>query len=738
MHSPFPTLKTTLANLPCLLFAAATIAATEPFIPVKIDQGPVLDGILDEAFWNAEARLPIVQHRPVTGAEPTEKTEIMLVYDEQYLYLGGRLHDSEPGSIQSPSRKRDELGLNNDFFGIIIDSFNDKENALAFFTTPAALRLDFTVFNDAVGEFPINESWNTFWDVAVKRNEQGWFVEMRIPVASLRFQEEGGVAKMGVIAWRWIARKNESAAFPAVPFNWGFWSMFKPSQAQVLEFRGLKQKAPVYLAPYALAGLEFDNELNEGETAYEWHTNRKLEAGLDLKYNLTSNLTMDLTVNTDFAQVEIDDQQVNLDRFSLFFPEKRLFFQERSSVFDVGAGNNRLFYSRRIGLNQDGEQVRILGGARLIGRVGNYDLGFINMQTAAQGAANSENMGVLRLRRRVFNPYSYLGAMMTNRTDFKGNFNTVAGLDGIFRIKTNDFLKVRYAQSFENGLGNRPFDLGQTRFNINWENVSVQGLSYNFAIGYHGLDYNPGLGFETRTDMVESWYDLKYGWNAPEEAKLLRHQATFENNYYFNLLHNGRESTRNSLRWEFEYKNGWLFGVNTFYRTERVFESFEIGDIVIENGDYQGLDGDLWVSTPGSALLYTEAFFSGGRFFGGNRLTFGLNPNWIVASGLELSGAYEFNYLDFGSKGHETVQVARLRALWMLNTRLSIAAFVQYNSAAHIWAGNFRLRYNPREGNDLYLVFNENLNADRQREIPFLPSSRGHTVVVKYTHTFVL
>jgi hypothetical protein len=338
----------------------------------------------------------------------------------------------------------------------------------------------------------------------------------------------------------------------------------------------------------------------------------------------------------------------------------------------------------------------------------------------------------------VFNPYSYLGGMLTNRTDFRGQFNTAAGIDGIFRIKTNDFLKVRYAQSFENGLENRPFDLDQTRFNINWENVRVQGLSYNFAIGYHGLDYNPGLGFETRTNMVESWYDVKYGWNAREEARLLRHLATFENNYYYNILHEQRESTRNSLRWEFEYKSGWAFGVNTFYRTEQVFEAFEIGEISIPEDDYRGVDADLWVVSPGSALLMSEAYVSGGRFFGGSRYTCGLGPAWSVVPGFLLSGFYEFNRLDLGNRGRETIQVARLRALWMIDTKLSVAAFVQYNSAAHIWAGNFRLRYNPREGNDLYIVFNENLNTDRERELPFLPTSRGHTVVLKYTHTFVL
>ena len=718
---------------------SAISAGFEGFTPLRIEGSVKLDGVLDEPFWNADACLPLIQHRPAFGAAPSEKTEIMLVYNDQFLYVGGRLWDSEPDKIQSPSKRRDELGLNNDWLGIIIDSFHDKENALAFFTSPAGLRLDMSVFNDAVGEFPINESWNTFWEVAVSQNAEGWFVEMRIPFTSLRFQGEDGVVRMGVISWRWVARKNELISFPAIPFNWGFWSAFKPSQAQELEFRGVEARSPVYLAPYALVGAEWQNELNEDETAYTWNFDHKLEAGLDLKYNLTSNLTMDLTVNTDFAQVEVDDQQVNLDRFSLFFPEKRLFFQERSSVFDIGmGGESRLFYSRRIGLNDDGDPVRIYGGARLIGRVGNFDLGFIDMQTAAAYGMNSENMGVLRLRRRVINPYSYIGGIVTNRTDFQGNFNTVAGLDGIFRIGTNDFLKVRYAQSFENDTPNRFLDPALSRFQVNWENVRVQGLSYNFSLGYHGVDYNPGLGFEVREDFVESWYDLKYGWNMKEDARLLRRQVNFLNNYYYNLLHKKRESTRNSLFWEFEYKSGYAFGGGPILRQERVFESFEIGDIEIPANDYRYLEGEIWGATPNSGLWYLEGFLSGGQFFGGYRYTAGTSPSWNISSSLTLSGFYQFNYLDMGKSGTETVQIARIRTLWMLSTKLSVAAFIQYNSSADIWAGNFRLRYNPKEGNDLYIVFNENLNADRGREIPMLPGSQGHTVVVKYTYTFIL
>ncbi|MFB0518306.1 MAG: DUF5916 domain-containing protein, partial [Acidobacteriota bacterium] len=317
-------------------------------------KGPVtLDGLSNEPAWEGIEPLPVVMHRPNFGNEPSERTEILVAYDDDFLYVAGRLFDSEPTKIQSNSKERDSGDPSSEWFGIIIDSFNDNENALEFLTTPAGLRCDVAVFNDAQGENPVNISWNTFWDVETVRNDEGWFAEFRIPFSSLRFQDINGRVVMSIISWRYIARKAEWVIFPAIPPNWGFYSILKPSQAQEVVFEGLYRRKPLYIAPYLLGGFGQSFELNEGETGYQRVENLAHEVGLDVKYGLTSNLTLDVTLNTDFAQVEADDQQINLTRFSLFFPEKRLFFQERSSNFDFNFETgepNRLFYSRRIGI----------------------------------------------------------------------------------------------------------------------------------------------------------------------------------------------------------------------------------------------------------------------------------------------------------------------------------------------------------------------------------------------------
>jgi len=445
-------------------------------------EGPItLDGLIDEPGWEKITPFPLIQHAPNFGEEPSERTVVLVAYDDEYLYLAGSLYDSEPSKILSATKQRDTVGAATDFFGMVIDCFCDKENGLAFFTTPTGLRWDATIANDGVterdNEMPFGLSWDTFWDVATSRNDEGWFAEFRIPFSSLRFQDEEGRVVMGIIIWRWIARKNEIYVFPAISPDSGAWSIVKPSLSQEVVMDGVYPKKPLYITPYVLGGHGLAYELNDDETAYKKIDDPVFEAGLDIKYGITSNFTADITVNTDFAQVEADDVQVNLTRFSLFFPEKRRFFLERASTFEFRFGGpNRLFYSRRIGINEDtDDMVRIYGGARLVGRVGGWDLGFLNMQTAEVEGLPSENFGVLRIRRRVFNPFSYVGGMITSRIGMDGSYNVAYGLDGIIRIFGDDYLTVNWAQTFEKDAANKFLSLDPAKFRFSWERRTLKG-----------------------------------------------------------------------------------------------------------------------------------------------------------------------------------------------------------------------------------------------------------------------
>jgi hypothetical protein len=711
---------------------------TDRYIISRLN-GPVkLDGLSEEPAWEGIEPLSVVMHSPNFLDEPTERTEILVAYDDDFLYVAGRLYDSEPSKIQCTSKKRDDLKPNNDWFGIVIDTFNDKENALVFFTTPSGLRLDMSVFNDAQGELPINTDWNTYWDVKAERNKKGWFVEMRIPLSSLQFQDKDGSCIMGLISWRWIARKNESVVFPAIPPNWGGFSLFKPSQAQEVVFQGIHKKRPLYVAPYVLGGFGHSYELNDAETAYDRTDDPAHEAGLDIKYGLANNLTLDVTVNTDFAQVEADDEQVNLTRFSLFFPEKRLFFQERSSTFDFNLGGpNSLFYSRRIGI-YEGQSVRIYGGARLVGRVGPWDLGFLNMQTAAVEDLPSENFGVLRVRRQVLNPYSYLGGIITSRIGVDNTYNIAYGLDGIFRLFGNDYLSFKWAQTFENGQENNLDSLNQARIGVNWERRYLKGLGYDFSFSRVGSTFNPGMGFQMRENYTRFGDRLLYGWSPGEKSSLLRHHVFLDG---FLLLENtsgSMESAQIGPGWEFETKSG-AFGNFAFKMYwEDVPEEFELSDDAeVPVGKYSFYGLNATYITPMTRLFFTQNTLEVGAFYDGWRLSLSVSPWWSISSSLELSGMYQFNRVVFPDRDQQfTAHIARLRLLAMLSIKFSATAFIQYNSASNTVITNIRIRYNPREGNDFYFVYNEGINTNRYGQIPIPPSTSNRAVMIKYSYTF--
>jgi hypothetical protein len=723
-----------------LIYQIPFVHAQDRYIMSRIQGSIKLDGLSDEDAWKGIEPFPMKVHIPNFGHPPSERTEILFGYDDKYLYAAGRLYVSDPSLIQSSSKKRDFMGGNSDWFGFIMDTFNDKENAVAFFTTPAGLRLDLTVFNDAQGRMPINKSWNTFWDVKTVRTDNGWFTEMRVPFSSIRFQETDGKIVMGLIVWRWIARKNEILTFPEIERKFGSWSIWKPSQAKEVVFQGIRSRKPLYVAPYLMTGFRRYFDLNDEETAYERIYNPAHELGLDVKYGLTSNLTIDVTVNTDFAQVEADNQQINLTRFSLFFPEKRLFFQERSSNFEFNLGGySRMFYSRRIGI-YEGKPVRIYGGARVVGRLGQWDVGFLNMQTAPVEDLSSENFGLIRIRRRVINPYTYVGGIVTSRLGTDGTYNVAYGVDGIFRLFEDDYLNVHWVQTFEDSLENDPVSFNPSRMSVNWVRRNVKGLGYNVSLSRSGRDFKPGLGFETREDYTRIGTKLLYGWLPGEESSLLNHNIYINGSVFLRNIDRGTESAKVGPGWEFSTKSMWggEISVNLYY--EDVPDTFSIDDRTeVPEGRYifSGIKGSFM--SPMGYLINAMVTLDAGSFYDGWRFSIGVMPTWSISSSLELSGFYEYNRVSFSSRNNELyAHIARVRALWMLNTSFSISAFVQYNGIVDEVIANVRLRYNPREGNDLYIVYDEGLNTERFREEPFLPRTSSRALILKYTYTFNL
>lgn len=382
--------------------------------------------------------------------------------------------------------------------------------------------------------------------------------------------------------------------------------------------------------------------------------------------------------------------------------------------------------------------VRIYGGARLVGRVGGWDLGLLSTQTAPVEDIPSENFSVFRIRRQVFNPYSYVGSIITTRLGIGGTYNIAYGLDGIFRLFGDDYLTLNWAQTFENGQENKPGSLNPARIRVSWERRTIKGFAFNLSYSRSGADFNPGIGFELRDDYTRFGNRVLYGWIPGEHSPLLNHQVFVDGSVFLRNTDNQVESAEIGPGWEFSFKSGYYARISAKLFYEDLPESFELSDeaeVPVNQYTFYGLNTIF--STPWGNLFHLQTILDAGSFYDGWRVSTTVIPRWNVSSSLELDGMYQFNRIKFPQRGQQYIaHIARLRVLAMLNIKFSASAFIQYNSADDVFIANIRLRYNPHEGNDLYLVYNEVLNTNRNREVPVLPFTSNRAVMLKYTYTF--
>jgi hypothetical protein len=713
---------------------------SESLLITKISGGIIFDGIPDEAAWQSIEALPMVMYTPVSGGAPTEKSVVKIAYDDEYFYVSAQLYYQNISDMRAVGKKRDYLTFSSDWFGLIMDTFNDKENALLFGVNPNGARNDGTIQNDLLVTSDANFSYNTFWDAATVINENGWTTEIRIPFSSLRFQTDQGKTRMGIIIMRSNAANRETVTWPVVSPNFVF-PFWKPSLCTLIEFEGLEPKKPVYISPYVTAGIGQINKLNEPETGYEMTSTFKRDVGLDVKYSLTNNLTADITINTDFAQVEADNQVINLTRYSLYFPEKRNFFLEKADVFDFSLlENNNLFYSRRIGLHR-GNPVRIYGGVRLTGRVGQWDVGILNMQTEKFEENPSENFGVVRVKRKVINPYSYLGGIVTSRLGTDGSYNVAYGLDGLFRVTGDDYLTIKWAQTFENVALNKVFDASPSRSVIRWQRRKETGFAYDFIYGWSGENFNPGIGFELKQDYQGPQVTLQYGWLPGKESILRHHKISLESHKWWSTVSGNHETTNAVLKWDFDTKKGssWYFAAH--WSLENLPGDLILGNYqaMVPTGEYSFTDFSAWYRTSSTRAFSSSFYTNAGNFYDGWKWSFYTIPNLIIGTDFEIGFYYRFDMVKFPERSMEfTNHIARLNGLMTLTTKTSLTAFLQYNTAIDRVIGNLRFRYNPRDGNDFYIVFDETMNSDLTRATPYLPRTAGRTILLKYTYTFKL
>ncbi|HYO74012.1 MAG TPA: DUF5916 domain-containing protein [Archangium sp.] len=727
-----------LALASCAVLGAAPARAAEPLGLPRL-QGPIsLDGTPDEPAWQQVAALPLAVYEPVYGKAPAEATELRVAHDDHALYLAATLRDSRPEDVRDNSLYRDHYA-GDDTVGLVVDAFNDDDTALWFYTTPAGTRVDGTVVADmASGQ--ADWSWNGQWEAAGRRTADGWTAEMRIPFSTLGFQSEGGEVTMGLSVYRWLARHNERHIWPDVQPLWPR-AYARPSRLQDVVLGGVNGRRAIYLTPYALGGYTRRPVL-EGDPSAGLLQGPTGNVGLDAKFGLSSNVTLDVTANTDFAQVEADDEQINLTRFPLFFPEKRQFFLERASVFDFPLlGSGRLFNSRIIGL-VDGRPIPIIGGLRLVGRAGPWDFGMLDMQTVRVDTLPTENFGVLRVRRQLGDPRSNVGAMVTSRLDGKGRYSLVYGLDSTLRLVGDEYLTLRWAQSLRNARQGEVLEsqaLAGSRMLVSWERRRLAGLRYRAAFNWSSEGFEPTLGFEPRRDIRALDGDVGHQWLLPEGA-WLRGILLGVGAEGYQRNADGRVDTALARPYlVLESQGGSELELYGVHRHEDVAAAFPLGggvEIPAGRHDFQRVGVAYGMAS--RYRLRTSVGVETGGLYDGQSTSLRLSPSWNASRHVNVGAEYELNLFRAPERGQSLdTHLFRLRLQLALDSHLSLSTLLQYSSVARRASVNARLRYHLREGNDVWLVYDERvLTGPTGEGLEQGLRASNRALLVKYTHTF--
>lgn len=708
-----------LYGLALLLPMTASAQAVRPeVLPLTRLNAPVIvDGHPDEDAWKSVAPLPLTMHLPVFRGTPTQRTEIRVAYDDEHLYFGGWFYDTDPSGIRVNSLYRDRFA-SDDTLAIYIDAFNDNQNSKWFGITPAGMRFDVLVSDDGASS---NNNWDGFWDARTSTTRDGWFVEVKIPFSTLGFiTDDSGEVVMGLTVTRLVSRLGERVTFPAIDTAQTF---RRPSLAQDVSVTGVRSRRPIYVTPYALVGSARQPDAPR-------HT--PSDVGLDVKLPLTGQINLDLTVNTDFAQVEADDQQVALDRFPLFFPERRRFFQENSGLFDfVGAGGTRLFHSRRIGLTADREPVSILGGARLVGRAGAWDVGALSVVTDDHETTPKQHFGVVRLRRAVLNQYSTAGFLVTSVAG-GGDNNLAVGADTTLRVQGDHYLTVKGASTFDRRQPAGASAIRRSLIDGRWERRTGRGLAYTLQYSRVGADFRPDMGFLPRRDVTSVNANANY-FIFTDRHRFFR--RVYPGALAFTTFRNSDgvlESGQYAFWVQWDTKAGGGGWIEPKWFRENVQVPFTIGNRVnIPIGTYDFADLQVVWTMAGGRRLRANVDARAGSYFDGRRTQVIVSPTWNVSRHLELGGVYQLTRLRFPVRNQEVdIHLANLRIGAALNVRLSGATVIQYNSTSERLDVNVRVRYNFSEGTDLWLVYNDGLDEHLR--------SQSRALLVKYTRTFGL
>jgi len=712
---------------------------------IRLTEPLTLDGVLDEGLYRGvQAITGFIQQLPNEGAPATERTEAWIFFDDRNVYISARLWDTAPPTEWVANEmQRDSFQLiNNDYFSVVLDTFYDRRNGVAFLVNPVGGFFDYEITDEGNP----NSDWNPIWDARTGRFEGGWTVEVRIPFKSLRFRP-GSSQTWGFQLSRRIRRKNEMTHLTPVPISAGPGEFRISAGGTLVGVEMPEKNRKLDIKPYTLGQVGTDL------TSTPIKANQfDGDIGVDAKYGVTQNLTADFTYNTDFAQVEVDEQQINLTQFSLFFPEKREFFLEGRGIFEFGrpAGNVEggprvgrsgagsfgggdvptIFFSRRIGLQND-LTVPILAGGRLSGKAEKFSIGVLNIQTEDQPRAGAvaTNFSVVRVKRDILRR-SRIGGIFTNRSvsTVAPGSNALYGLDAAFSFFDNVNFNGYYARTKTSGLESDDGSY-QAAFSYNAD-------LYRFQVDhlYVGDHFNPEVGFMRRDDIRRTFTSAQYR-PRPKSIKAVR-QFSFGATLDYVENTTGRLETRIAqARFETEFESSDRFVADVQRDYEFLRQPFSLTPIVIiPAGGYDFSDFSVAYAMGEQRKMSGTWSFQKGEYFDGHITAVSYQRGRVsLAPQLYVQPGFSINRIEL-PESTVTLKLLTTRITYTVTPRMFLSGLLQYNSSNSSMSTNIRLRWEYRPGSELFVVYND-LRDTSSRGTALL---ENHAFVVKLTRLFRL
>ena len=681
----------------------------------RIDQPPQLDGLVEEPIWlSMESATAFVQRNPDEGELSKEKTEVRIGFDEKNLYVGIICFDSQPENIVINRNQRDGLKYDSDFIMLLLDTFHDGQNAFIFGTNPTGIEHDAQISKAGQsrgsgggparaggggtqrgGSSAENLNWDGVWQVRSQITKRGWESEMIIPFRTLRFKP-GQNQSWGLNIARNLRRRNEISYWSPISRAFRFRQV---DLAGTLYGLDLKNHRSLKLLPYVLGGFSQDY------TPLNYESTIEKNIGLDLKYSLTSSLTLDGTINTDFAQVEVDDEQVNLTRFDLFFPEKRSFFLENSGFFEFGSAREvEVFFSRRIGIDENQEPVPINGGARLSGKIGSYQVGLLNMQTRqVSDGVPANNFSVARISRELPNRSS-IGLIGVNRQSSSNflsssDYNRTYGADVNLGLGEFANLFNYVAKTKTPGLQNEDHAYSSR--------LDYDDSTHEFILAYMevGRNFNPEAGFVRRTNFRKPEYFYRYTFYP--DSKIIRDFAPhFSRKTWYQLRTNNKESDFQHYHIDSHWQNGGRSGIAFNHSFERLDQPFEIlPGTTVPSGQYSFNEIIANVQTDRSARIFAGGNVAAGGFYNGNIRSLNLHGGYRQNQNLSWTSSYVHNSIKL-PVGKFNTDLIGLRFNWSFTSKSFFQTLSQYNSLSKSFGHNVRLGLMSTSSTGFFVVFN--------------------------------